>query len=266
MKALQLGAILSALVNRYTGRVVARNLYVWRKFLIPSFLGNFGEPFLYLLALGFGLGRMIGADQLGGQDYAHVIAPGLVLSTAMYTATFECTFGTFTCMKTQRIFEGILATPVRIEEVVAGEIWFSTLKGVVGSLVVFGVVLLFGLVDHAAALFGFGVALLVSFLFSSLSMIVTALAPSYDFFSYFFTILISPMFLFSGIFFPLDNLPDWARAISWAFPLTHAVSLIRPLYHGQVPDALVGDLAWLLLAALLFYVAASAMLRKRVIV
>lgn len=266
MRSLQLGAILSALVNRYTARVVARNLYVWRKFLIPSFLGNFGEPFLYLLALGFGLGRMISPDQLGGQDYAHFIAPGLVLSTAMYTATFECTFGTFTRMKTQRIFEGILATPVRIEEVVAGEIWFSTLKGVVGSLVVFGVVVLFGLVDHGAALFGFGVALIVAFLFSALAMIVTALAPSYDFFSYFFTIFVSPMFLFSGIFFPLDGLPSWAQAIAWVFPLTHAVSLIRPLFLGDLPPALGPDLAWLLLAALVSYVAASVLLRKRVIV
>jgi len=266
MRSLQLGAILGALFNRFTARVVARNLYVWRKFLIPSFLGNFGEPFLYLLALGFGLGRMISADQLGGQDYATFIAPGLVLSTAMYTATFECTFGTFTRMKTLRIFEGILATPVRIEEVVAGEIWFSTLKGVTGSLVVFAVVLLFGLVDHGAALFGFGVALIVSFLFSALAMIVTALAPTYDFFSYFFTIFVSPMFLFSGIFFPLDNLPAWAQAIAWVFPLTHAVNLIRPLYHGVVPPALGADLAWLLVASLISYVAASAMLRKRVIV
>jgi lipooligosaccharide transport system permease protein len=266
MRALHLGAILAALFNRYTARVVARNLYVWRKFLVPSFLGNFGEPFLYLLALGFGLGTMIDPAALGGEDYAHFIAPGLVLSTAMYTATFECTFGTFTRMKTLRIFEGILATPVRIEEVVAGEVWFSTMKGVVGSLVVFGVVLLFGLVDHATALFGFGVALLVAFLFSAMAMIVTALAPSYDFFSYFFTIFVSPMFLFSGIFFPLENLPDWARAIAWVFPLTHAVSLIRPLFQGQVPPALFADLAWLLVAALLCYVVAAVALRKRVIV
>ncbi len=266
MNALRLGAILSALVNRYTGRVVARNLYVWRKFLVPSFIGNFGEPFLYLLALGFGLGRMISPEGLGGQDYAHFIAPGLVLSTAMYTAAFECTFGTFTRMKTMRIFEGILTTPVRIEEVVAGEVWFSTLKGVVGSLVVFAVVLLFGLVDHGTAVLGFGVALLVSFLFSCLAMMVTALAPSYDFFSYFFTIFLSPMFLFSGIFFPLDTLPGWARGLAWAFPLTHAVDLIRPLYRGEVPAALGADLTWLLVASLACYLAASLLLRKRVIV
>jgi lipooligosaccharide transport system permease protein len=97
-------------------------------------------------------------------------------------------------------------------------------------------------------------------------MIVTALAPSYDFFSYFFTILVSPMFLFSGIFFPLENLPDWARAIAWAFPLTHAVSLIRPLYQGMTPPAAVADLAWLLAASLACYVAAAVMLRRRVIV
>jgi len=258
--------IFGSLVSRYTWRMLVRNLYVWKRFLLPSFIGNFGEPFLYLLAIGFGLGTLVSPDALGGQDYAHFIAPGLMLSTAMYTATFECTFGSFTRMKTLRIFEGILTTPLRIEEVVAGEIWFATIKGMTGSLVVLLVTWLFGLVEHWQALLALPAALVLSFLFASLAEAVSALAPSYDFFSYFFTIVVAPMFLFSGIFFPLENVPPWVGAVAWVFPLTHAVNLTRPAFLATTPPHLAADALWLLLVALLTYALAVVLMRRRVIV
>jgi len=137
---------------------------------------------------------------------------------------------------------------------------------VVGAAVVFGVLLLFGLVDSPWALAAFVVTFLVAFLFSALATIVTALAPSYDFFSYFFTIFVSPMFLFSGIFFPLDGLPAWAQGLAWFFPLSHAVDLTRPLFAGQVPPQLAADLLWLVVVSLGAYVVAALALRRRVVV
>jgi lipooligosaccharide transport system permease protein len=241
-----------------------RDFKVWRTFYKASLIGNLGEPLLYLVAMGWGLGRMVGT--VDGIPYISFLAPGLVCSAAMYPAVFESTFGAFTRMTRQQTYDAILATPVTLDEVVTGEILWGATKSLFAGAAMLLVMTLFGLVGSPLALLTLPLAFIIGLLFSSLGMIVTARAPSYDFFSYFFTLVIAPMFLFSGIFFPVTNLPDWAQIVAWLLPLTHGVSVSRALFSGQLDLAMAGDLAWLLFFILAAYLVAIREIRKRLII
>ena len=240
-----------------------RDVKVWTKFYKASILGNLGEPLLYLVAMGWGLGRMVGT--VDGIPYIEFLAPGLICSAAMYAATFECTFGSFTRMTRQSTFDAILATPVSLEDIVAGEILWGATKGFLSGTAMLLVMSLFGLVKSYWAVLALGLAFLIGLLFASLSMIVTARAAAYDFFSYYFTLVIAPMFLFSGIFFPVSNLPDWAQTVAWFLPLTHGVSASRALFSGNVSWVIAGDLLWLAGFFVIAFVFALRNIRKRLI-
>lgn len=240
-----------------------RDAKVWTKFYKASILGNMGEPLLYLLAMGWGLGRMVGT--VDGIPYIQFLAPGLICSTAMYAATFECTFGSFTRMTRQNTYDAIMATPVSLEDIVAGEILWGATKGLLSGTAMLFVMSLFGLVTSFWSVLALGLVFLIGLLFASLSMLVTARAPSYDFFSYYFTLAIAPMFLFSGIFFPVSNLPHWAQTFAWFLPLTHGVSASRALFTGNMGWGIAGDLLWLAVFTAIIFVVALRSIRKRLI-
>ncbi len=181
-------------------RVAARNLAVWRQYATASALGNFGEPLLYLVALGYGLGRVV--PPIDGQSYAEFIAPGLVVSTTMYTATFEGTFGAYTRLVTQGTFEAMLATPLTVREIVAGEVLWGGAKSTFGATVVLGVIFAFGLVPSWMCLGVLPLAFVAGLMFYAMALTATGLSKSYEFFNYYFTLLVAPMYLFSGVFFP----------------------------------------------------------------
>lgn len=240
-----------------------RDFKVWRTFYKASLIGNLGEPLLYLVAMGWGLGRMVG--DVNGIPYISFLAPGLVCSAAMYPAVFECTFGAFTRMTRQNTYDAILAAPVSLDEIVTGEILWGATKSLFAGSAMLLVMALFGLVDSPLAVLTLPLAFLIGLLFSSLGMIVTARSPSYDFFSYFFTLGIAPMFLFSGIFFPVANLPDWAQAVAWLLPLTHGVSVSRDLFAGNLHGGMLADLAWLAAFLAAAYIIAIRGIRSRIV-
>jgi lipooligosaccharide transport system permease protein len=254
--------LLSNLSRRATA-VWYRDVKVWTKFYKASILGNMGEPLLYLLAMGWGLGRMVG--NVDGIPYIQFLAPGLICSTSMYAATFECTFGSFTRMTRQKTYDAILATPVSLEDIVAGEILWGATKGLLSGTAMLLVMSLFGLVTSWWSVLALGLVFLIGLLFASLSMIVTARAPAYDFFSYYFTLAIAPMFLFSGIFFPVSNLPAWAQAFAWFLPLTHGVSASRALFAGRIGWSVAVDLLWLAAFFAIAFIVALRSIRKRLI-
>ncbi len=224
-------------------KVFQRNLLVFRKTWRSNIMFNFVEPVLYLWALGFGLGMYV--TRINGLSYIEFLAPALIASSAMFSTTYEMTYGSFTRMGFQKTFHGMVATPVSMDDVVMGEILYGTFKGVLYGMVFFAVVALFGLVKSPwALLVPIPLALMVAG-FSILSMIWTSIAPNYDSFGYFFTLLISPMFLFSGVFFPVENLPPGIGFLPWFTPLYHAVEVIRPLVLGQVSWSMLYDLGWL---------------------
>ena len=240
-----------------------RDFKVWTTFYKASLIGNLGEPLLYLLAMGWGLGRMVGT--VDGVPYIAFLAPGLVCSAAMYSATFECTFGAFTRMTRQRTYDAILATPVSLDDVVAGEILWGATKSLFSGAAMLMVMSLFGLVRSPWAALALPLAFAIGLLFSALSMIITAKAPSYDFFSYYFTLIIAPMFLFSGIFFPITNLPTWAQTVAWFLPLTHGVSVSRALFAGDISWAFLYDLAWIAVFFAVTFLVAVRGIRGRIV-
>jgi lipooligosaccharide transport system permease protein len=235
---------------RNATQVTARNLLVWRRVAAASAIGYVGEPLLYLVALGFGLGQVV--PSLDGMSYAEFIAPGLVVSTVMYTATFEGTFGAYTRLETQGTFAAILATPITVAEIVAGEVLFGGIKATFGGTIVLLVATAFGLVPSWTAIAVVPVAFIAGLLFTAMAMIVSARSRSYEVFNYYFTLWIAPMYLFGGVFFPLNRMPPWVQRASLALPLTHVVTLSRSLVRGT----LAPELALNLLALCAFLLAA----------
>jgi lipooligosaccharide transport system permease protein len=244
-------------------RVWRRNLESWKRYAPSFFVAALGEPIFYLLAIGYGLGRFVA--RLDGQPYAAFLAPGMIAFTAMNSATFETTFGSFTRMTEQNTYAAILATPCSVADIVAGDILWAASKSVLSVCFVLLLTALFGLISSPLAIGLVPVGFLLGLMFGGLGMMVTARAPSYDFFSYYFTLGISVMFLFSGVFFPLDSLPAWARAFAWLLPLTHAVNVCRALASGAVPAGITVDLAWMTTLTAGAFVLAERWVRRRVL-
>jgi lipooligosaccharide transport system permease protein len=210
-----------------------RNFLVWRKLAIPSMLGNFADPAFYMLALGYGLGSLIPA--VDGMPYIAFLAAGTICYSTMNTATFEALYSAFSRMHVQRTWDAILNAPLSLDDIVTGEALWAATKSLFSGAAILIVVWLLGLAQSWMVLWLIPLAFLVGLCFASLGLIVTALAPSYDFFMYYFTLVITPMMLVCGVFFPVAQLPEWLQAVSAALPLTHAVAIARPLLVGEVP-------------------------------
>jgi lipooligosaccharide transport system permease protein len=238
-----------------------RNMLVWRKLSIASLLGNFGEPLLYLLALGYGLGSFIGTMQ--GMPYIAFLASGIVCGSAMNTATFEGLYSAYTRMTMQQTWAGMLATPLNIDDIVLGEMIWAGSKSILSVFPILVIAALMGLVDSWQALWVLPVVLLVGICFGAMALVITAFARSYDFFMYYFTLVVTPMFLFSGVFFPLEQMP---RAVQWGaqlLPLTHAVAIVRPLMTVQTLHHVVPHLLVLLAYTTIAFYCATLLVRRR---
>ncbi|KYH32559.1 ABC transporter permease [Neomoorella mulderi] len=242
-------------------KVFWRNFVVFRKTWLTNIMFNFLEPLLYLAAMGYGMGHYIPAIQ--GMSYLQFLAPGLIASSAMWATASECTYDSFVRMKFQKTYHAIVATPVSLDEVVVGEMLFGTFKSVLYGTVILLVILFLGLVRSPAALLVPLVLVLCGFVFAELGMIWTGLVPKIDTFSYFFTLIITPMFLFAGVFFPLDALPLVVQRLAWLIPLYHVVELVRPLVLGQLSPVLLVHAAWLVVFIAIFFYPPLYLLRRR---
>ncbi len=241
-----------------------RDFDVFLRLFMVNFLLPMVEPVLYLVALGFGLGLFI--KQINGIPYSRFIAPGLVSVAIMYASFFECTYASFVRMYYQRTFDAIVATPINVDEVVAAEIFWGATRAAINACLVFIVVLFFGLASPlllpVVAVVGFGSGLL----FGSLGMIATALVPSIDSFNYPIFLFITPMFLFSGTFFPLTVLPKVVQAISWALlPLTHVVQINRALLTGHFSLSLVWNFLWMVVVGTFTFLLAIRLMKRRLV-
>jgi lipooligosaccharide transport system permease protein len=221
---------------RLTSRVWTvwrRNFDVFMKTWHVNFLPSLIEPILYLLAFGFGLGTFV--SEIEGISYIQWIAPGLVAITVMYGSFFECTYGSFVRMYYQRTFDAIIATPINVEEVIAGELLWGATRAMFNAAIVLAVIAAFGLISTPWFLAMLIVAFFGGLLFASLGMCFTALAPNIDFFNYPTFLLITPMFLISNTFIPLTSFPSQLQTIALAaLPLTHVADLSRVLVVGKI--------------------------------
>ncbi len=240
----------------------------WRKYYKASLVGALGEPILSLLAIGYGLGRFVEinpGDPGATLGYAHFLAPGILASAAMNAASFEATFGSFTRMTEQKTYDAILATPIGIREIVAGDALWAASKATLSGTAVLLVAVAAGLVRSWWALALPVVALVIGLVFATMGLVVSSRARAYDFFTYYFTLVISVMYFFSGIFFPLDSLPGWAQAVAWCLPLTHAVALSRACAAGTVGLAAFLHLGVLLAVLAITYTLAVHWVGRRLI-
>jgi len=253
-------------------KVWRRNLDAFMKTYKVNFVPPLLEPILYLLAIGFGFGALVSSSSsstttaLGGVHYIQFIAPALVSIAMMYGSFFECTYGSFVRMYYQKTFDGIIATPVSVEEVIAGELLWGATRSVINSTIVLAVVAAFGLISSPLAILVIFLAFLVGLMFSSLGICFTALAPNIDFFNYPGFLFITPMFLLSGTFFPLTILPKPVQIVAQAvLPLTHAVSLTRALILGRLDMSTLLSLAWILVVTFVFFIVSINLMKKRLI-
>lgn len=240
-----------------------RNLLVWRKLMGPSLLFNFGEPFIYLLGLGLGLGHFV--RQMSGIPYLTFLASGLLASSAMNSATFEGLYSVYTRMVPQQTYEGMLATPLDVDDIVAGELLWCASKGVVSSSAILVVAWVLGAVHSWSALLCLPVFFLVGLCFAGPAIMVTSVSPSYDFFNYYVTLFITPMFMLCGVFYPVSTLPAFLRTTVQFLPLTHAVALVRPLVSGQTPNHVLLHVIVLGLFSVAGFYISVILTRKRLI-
>lgn len=218
---------------------------------------------MYLLALGFGLGGYVALSD--GQPYLKFLAPGIVASSGMFAASFECTYGTFFRMTMQKTFDAILATPVSVEEVVTGEILWGTSRALMAAVATLLVAFALGLPDSALAVLTLPLAAVAGLLFSSIAVIFSSIAPSFYFFNYFVTLGLTPMFMFGGVFFPLTPLPAGVQQIAWLMPLSHVVAVNRSLFAGDINWGLGIDAAWVVAVGFVAYYLAIVLMRRRLV-
>lgn len=208
-----------------------RNYLVWRKLALASMFGNLADPMIYLFGLGFGLGLMLG--HVDGVSYIAFLAAGTVGSSVMMSASFESMYSGFSRMHVQRTWEAIMHTPLSLGDIVLGEIVWGASKALLSGVAIMLVAGLLGYAHFPSMLAALPVIALAGLAFASTAMIVTALAPSYDFFMFYQTLVLTPMLLLSGVFFPLTQLPPIAQRAAHVLPLANAVELIRPAMLGR---------------------------------
>ncbi|WP_024303528.1 ABC transporter permease [Pseudogulbenkiania sp. MAI-1] len=240
-----------------------RNYLVWKKLAVPSMLGNLADPMLYMLGLGFGIGSLLPA--INGVPYIQFLAAGTVCYSTMNSATFEALYSAFSRMHVQKTWSAIINAPLTVDDVVLGEWLWAASKSLLSGLAILLVMGLLGLIKSPLVLWIVPLIALSGLAFAGMGLVVTAVSPSYDFFMYYFTLVVSPMMLISGVFYPAENLPGWIRAVAEVLPLTHAIRLARPLVNGVTPPSVWPSLLILLLYAVLSFSLAVALTRRRLL-
>jgi lipooligosaccharide transport system permease protein len=248
---------------RRMGSVWYRHYRVYVKSLLSNGLPPFLEPLIFLAGVGLGMGRYI--TTMDNLPYITFLATGLPITAAMFTAAFECSFGTFIRLEFDKIYDGMLAAPITVNNLLIGEILWAGSKGLFFSLAVICVESLFGIVPMPRMLLAGIIGFLTGVMFAAISLFVTSLVSSINQFNFYFTGFLSPMFFFSGVVFPVANLPAVLRPIAEIFPLTHSVRIVREIARGQLTAMAAVDAGAILLFILLAGFFAIRRLRRRLI-
>ena len=251
-----------AMSLRWTA-VWLRNWLVWKRLAIPSILGNLADPLIMLFGLGYGLGAMIG--NLQGSSYFAFLAAGFVATSTMYAATFESLFSAFSRMQVQKTWEGIVNAPMTLDDVLTGEWAWAATKALAAGACMLIIIAAFGYASAFHAIAALPVVLLLGLAFAALGLTINALANGYDFFSYYMTLVLTPMMMLSGVFFPIDQMPAAVQAGAKALPLYHGVAIVRPLLAGEIAPALALHVGVLAAYAILGFYAATVLTRRRLL-
>lgn len=237
-----------------------RNATVARRTMLVTLTPRFLEAIAYLAIMGLGLGTYV--TSVEGHDYVEFIAPGVAASTVMFGSVIETTYNSFVRIHVRRVFEAVITTPLSLSDVVVGEYLWAATRAVLYGVVFLIVMACFGLVHSPLAVLLPPVFAVGALTFAVLGMAYTALTSNIEQFNILFTGIITPMFLFGGVFFPFSGLPGWAQAVGWILPLSHLVAASRDLALGGAGPLTAVHVGILALIALVAFPFPAARLRR----
>lgn len=241
--------------------VYRRNLLVWRKLAVASVIGNIADPLIILVAFGYGLGRLL--QQVDGVPYILFLAAGSMCMSTMMAASFESLYSAFSRMHVQRTWDSLLNAPLELDDIVIAEWLWAATKGLFSGVAIVAVTLALGLSHSPKLLLALPVAALIGLCFGAIGLCFNALAKGYDFFVYYFTLVLTPMVFLSGVYYPMAGLPPWLAAISSLLPLASAIELVRPLVLDRWPEQPLLHLAILIGYTLVAFQIALVLTRRR---
>jgi lipooligosaccharide transport system permease protein len=247
---------------RHAFSVWQRNMALYRRTWKLNLLPNFFEPLLYLVSIGIGVGAYV--SEMGGTSYVAFLAPGLVAVSAMNGASFEVTYNAFVRLTFQKTYDSMLTTPIQPEDILAGEVLWAVTRASIYGGCFFLVVVAMGLAPLPESLLAIPLIPLTGLLFASIGIGFSLRIPSIDLFSFYFTLFLTPLFLFSDIFFPLEERLSGAwLLLAEALPLLHPVRLVRSAFRGVASPVLIWDVVYVLaLSAQLLRIAARITRRR----
>lgn len=219
-----------------------RHYRVYANFFIANATPAVFEPLFLLLAVGLGVGRYIHQTFNGGLDYASFMAPGILGMTALYTAAFEASYGTFIRYMYMKTYHGMLSTPLTRRDIFLGELLWCGTKGMLFSAIVGLVLYAFGKVHTPAAVLIPAVGFVTAIAFAGLSFTVTSFVNSINHFQYYFTAVLTPLTFFSGMMFPVQELPAGLKYLAFALPMFHVIETFRLVVSG--PEHVSVEWAW----------------------
>ncbi|MFZ2658390.1 MAG: ABC transporter permease [Victivallales bacterium] len=241
-----------------------RHYAVYSKNLYSNAFPPFMEPLIFLAAIGIGIGKFING-QVEGLSYMEFLATGLLMTSAMYTSAFECSYGTFIRLEFDKVYDGMLAAPITADNLIVGEILWAGSKGFFFSFAVLVVMAAFGVITSPFAVFTPLVGFATGIIFAVLSLLITSYIKTINHFNFYFTGLLSPMFFFSGVVFSVDELPVYLRPVAEALPLTHPVRIVRLICTERMSAIIIWDLAYIALFTVIVGCLATSRLRKRLV-
>ncbi|MGY3610679.1 MULTISPECIES: ABC transporter permease [unclassified Bradyrhizobium] len=240
-----------------------RNYLAWRKVALASVLGNAAEPMSSLFGLGLGLGAMVG--RVDGTSYIAFLAAGMVATSAMISATFETIHAAFARMHHQRTWEAVLCTQLTLGDIVLGEVAWAASKAVLAGTAITIVAAILGYAAWPSILYALPAIAITGLTFASLAMVVAALSPSYDYFVFYQTLVLTPMVFLSGAVFPVTQLPDAFQQVGRFLPLAHSIDLIRPAMLGRPAGSVGLHIGVICMYAVLPFFVSAALFRRRLI-
>ena len=225
---------------RHAFAVWQRNAAMYARTWKSNLLPNFFEPIFYLLSVGVGVGAYV--QTMGGVRYVEFLAPGLVCVAAMNGASFEATYNFYIRLSFEKAYDAMLTTPIESDDVLVGEAAWAVTRALIYGFCFFLIVAVAGLAPLPRALAVLPVIAMTGLMFAALGLAFCVRAPTIELFSYYFTMFLTPLFLFSDVFFPLaERLSPFWLAVAEVLPLLHPVRLARAAFHGGIPATTV---AW----------------------
>jgi lipooligosaccharide transport system permease protein len=246
----------------YAVAVWRRNAAMYRRTWKWNILPNFFEPVLYLFSIGIGVGAYV--SQMSGTTYIEFLAPGLVCVAAMNGASYEVTYNIYVRLIFEKAYDAMLTTPIEPDDVLAGEVLWAVTRSCIYGGCFFLVLMVFGLTPLPASLWVLLLIPITGLLFAAIGIVFSLRVPNIDSFSFYFTLFLTPLFLFSDVFFPLnERLAGPWLWVAEALPLLHPVRLARTIFSGGLSPVVLWDLAYVCGACLVLLLVARRSVRQR---